>query len=434
MIRRRRERGAVFVITLATLAVLVAVVASIAISENIQNSEEFNRIEQEKARMAAKAGIQQAIETISDEGQSGTTTTNTQTGSVSGSNVDQPSASQLQDDWATIGTQGNDRFVVGDCSFRLQIVDACSFVNLNTATTQQLQQMPMDQEHIDALTDWRSAGQNALPDGAKDPYYNSLQNGYQTAVEPFATVDELLDVRYFTPADLFDPPTDQTSNPLPTLPDGADPTLSDLFTTVSVGGAYNTRGTALPALSSVSMQTLQRGQFANIAQQLYNARNDTTWATLLRAVRMSSGQLQALLNAYTIGSETGKININTATAAVLQTIPNLTSDIAQSIVNQQTNGFPQMGSIMSTPGLTTVGSVQNFLDYFTVKSQTFLVRVIGSCGTAQVPLEATLSVTTTNGTNTVTIQSIDEQPFNDMTGRWGWNQTTNNDIQMLGNS
>jgi type II secretory pathway component PulK len=140
------------------------------------------------------------------------------------------------------------------------------------------------------------------------------------------------------------------------------------------------------------------------------------------------------LTNFTIGSETGRININTAPAAVLQTIPNLTSDIAQSIVNQQQTGFPNMGSLLTVSGLTTATSVQNFLDYFTVKSQTFLVRVVGTCGTAQVPLQATLSVTTAATGSTVTIQSMDEQPFNDMTGRWGWQATTNNDIQLLGNS
>jgi type II secretory pathway component PulK len=433
IIRRRSERGAIFVITLAILTTLVAIVASVAISENVALQQEDNRVQHAKALAAAKAGIQQAIETISDEGTNGSTTSTTST-SVTGASVDLPSASQLTDDWATIGTTGNDRFIVGDCSFRLQIVDACSKINLNTVTATQLQNMPLDQEHMDALTDWRSTGQNALPDGAKDAYYNGLQNPYQTAVEPFATVDELLDVRYFTPADVFDPPTDETSNPLPDFADGRTPVLYELFTADSIGGAYNTQGTALPALSSATLATLTRAGLGTAAQTIFTARASATWAALLRTVRLTGAQLTALLTNFTIGSETGRININTAPAAVLQTIPNLTSDIAQSIVNQQQTGFPNMGSLLTVSGLTTATSVQNFLDYFTVKSQTFLVRVVGTCGTAQVPLQATLSVTTAATGSTVTIQSMDEQPFNDMTGRWGWQATTNNDIQLLGNS
>jgi type II secretory pathway component PulK len=171
------------------------------------------------------------------------------------------------------------------------------------------------------------------------------------------------------------------------------------------------------------------------AQALFNARRDTTWAQIVRtAPFISTAQFRNLLNNYYLGSSTqaGKINVNTASQAVLQTVPGITSDEATSIVNQQSAGITSMGNLLNLQGLTSVRTAAPIVDLLTVHSNVFLVRVIGTAGQAQVPLEAVVSVTTpTNGQSaTARILNIETPPFNDMTGRWGWQTQTTNDVPL----
>ncbi len=441
--RTRRERGAVFVVTLAVLAGITAIVASIAVSERFAAKAEVHSLEEARARIIAEAGIQRAVETLCDESSSGTTTTSTAGGGISGSAANLAGATTLQDDWAVLGTTGSDRFTMKDGSFRLQILDASSRLNVNTITQAYANTLPLTTEQEDALLDWISAGETARADGAKDAYYNGLTNPYDASLQPMATPTELFDVRYFGPADYYDPPTNATaSNPIPNFPDGRTPTLAELLTTDSVSHMVNQSGTALRALSTVNNGDLRLFGVGNLPPQqqgavLANIRRQTTWAALLRAMPgITTANLRQLLNTFYVGTTanpTGRVNPNTASQAVLQLIPNLTSSEAQSIVNQQTTGITSMGNLLTIPGMTTVNSVRGFLDYFAIKSQTFIVRVIGTVGSTDVPLEAIVTVTppaagATSATAQVT--RMEEQPFHDMTGRWGWQSTTNNDIEM----
>jgi general secretion pathway protein K len=433
-----RQRGAVFVVTLAILTILVATVASIAASEELAVKEQINATDQVNAQVAANAGIQRAIEVLCDESASGVTSSGAGGLGNQGSNVNQVGVTTLQDDWATLGTTGNDRFTLKNASFRLQILDACSRVNLNTATQQQLQTLPLTQQQIDSILDWRSAGETARADGAKDAVYNSLQNPYDAALQNFSTVDELLDVQPFVPADLYDTPTTQPlgGTALPDFADGRTPTLAELLTVDSSSNAVNAQGRTLQAFSNVSLQTLAGMGFNRAgAQALFNARRDTTWAQIVRtAPFISTAQFRNLLNNYYLGSSTqaGKINVNTASQAVLQTVPGITSDEATSIVNQQSAGITSMGNLLNLQGLTSVRTAAPIVDLLTVHSNVFLVRVIGTAGQAQVPLEAVVSVTTpTNGQSaTARILNIETPPFNDMTGRWGWQTQTTNDVPL----
>jgi hypothetical protein len=151
---------------------------------------------------------------------------------------------------------------------------------------------------------------------------------------------------------------------------------------------------------------------------------------------MTSTMLRNLLNTYYVGTTatpSGKINPNTATAAALQLIPNLNSSEAQQIVNQQTTGITTMGNLLTIPGMTTVNSARGLIDYFAVKSETFIVRVIGTVGSTNVPLEAIVKITpaaSTATSATAQVLRVEDQPFHDMTGRWGWQSTTSNDVTL----
>jgi type II secretory pathway component PulK len=119
----------------------------------------------------------------------------------------------------------------------------------------------------------------------------------------------------------------------------------------------------------------------------------------------------------------GFININTATADVLSTLPGVTQDIANQIVDSRpTNGYQLLSEIL------TVSSDNAFLsaaaDTLTVNSQSFRIRVLGKAGSTTVGLEAIVAIT-----NSVpTIVRVEQSNFSNLPEKWSWtaeaNQTT----------
>jgi general secretion pathway protein K len=189
-----RRKGVAFVLA---LLVLVAVGILLAAAGERLGGEMKARAGAEdnlRAEAAARAGVQRAL------------------AELSGFNVNllQPQS----DDWAALGDQGNMDFRMGRSSFRLQVVDAGAYVNMNVAPEAQLQNLGLTDEQVDALLDWREAGNAPRPLGAKDEYYNLLPEPYNAKLARLDTLDELLLVKGFTASTLLDPPTNTTSAPL----------------------------------------------------------------------------------------------------------------------------------------------------------------------------------------------------------------------------
>jgi hypothetical protein len=65
--------------------------------------------------------------------------------------------------------------------------------------------------------------------------------------------------------------------------------------------------------------------------------------------------------------------------------------------------------------------LRQFADYFTVASQTFIVRVVGEAGSFKVAQEAIVDMQ--NGQPKI-LQTSDA-PFSDMPTRWRWDDATN---------
>ncbi len=110
----------------------------------------------------------------------------------------------------------------------------------------------------------------------------------------------------------------------------------------------------------------------------------------------------------------GRINLNTATEFTLNSVPGLTPDVVQSILQRQTEGFASLGEITAIPGMT--GEAMQQVDLFSASSQTFLIRVIGTSGGARVALEAIVDIQE----GTPKIVHMQEPPYNDFIERWLW--------------
>lgn len=418
----RVRKGYIMILTLAVLAGVVAVLAAAVAMQKVEFQATLNRSAQQRARLMSEAGLQLALNVLASQS---------------------TTAANKNDDWYTLGNGGAAHFILSDGSFRMQILDAGQFVNLNTATETQLQNLPLSQEQIDSLLDWRTTGSQPRPQGAKDSFYNSLTYPYNTSEGNLHTVDELLLVNGFTPATLFTAQQGVKSNGVQTQMNvtqtqSYSPILYDLATVDSASSdASGAGGAKLNANTATQQQLTQRGIPPAVATQIVNQRRGrtgtfTTLGAILRLRGVTTGNAPAIINNLTVSTTppTGKIDLNTADQAVLATIPNLPTDAVQGIIARQANaGFTSLGEIAQVPGMT-LNVLAQTVDDFTVNSSAFVVRVIGTAGNTSVPLEAV--VTLSNGT--ARISKISTPPFTDMVPYWHWDPQTNADYDLTGGS
>ena len=205
---------------------------------------------------------------------------------------------QQTDDWALQGTGGADEFQFSDGSaqYRMQIVDAGSLLNVNTATATQFALLPLTQDQVDSLLDWREAGTQPRADGAKDAYYNALTQPYNAKLGPLDTVNELLLVKGWTGQTLYQTPTVTVTLPLPTDQNGATLPLAALLTVDS--GSPNTQadGTARINLGQrgVNVTALTRlGISRNLANQLAARAPFTSFQALSAVPGMNPAAMRA---------------------------------------------------------------------------------------------------------------------------------------------
>jgi general secretion pathway protein K len=122
----------------------------------------------------------------------------------------------------------------------------------------------------------------------------------------------------------------------------------------------------------------------------------------------------------------GRINLNTASESVLNTVPGITPDLSQAIIQRQSTGFNTLGEILNVSGITPQ-ILQEAGDVFCVNSQTFLVRVIGESGSASQALEAIVDVQDTG----IKIVQVFTPPYTDYLTRWNWTEESTTETPLL---
>lgn len=404
----RRERGAVLIVTLGVLAMLVAIVTAIAASQRVDALAQANRMQLRRARLAADAGVQRAMAEIELLLQN------------------QEESVNLTQNWAEVGQKGSESFVIGNESFRMEILDAASLININTASEQQLQRLPLTTEQIDSLLDWREAGLQPRPEGGKDEYYNQLPNPYNAKLGRLDSVEELLLVKGFTPETLYTR-QDGIQSTVVLVQGGPEdqPILSDILTADSNSPASTGLVARINVNTATLQQLIQRGISAQFAALIIQRRNTQgTFANLGDVLRMpgiSTNDARAVVDGLTVPglSTEGKINVNTALEATLNSIPNMQPDITSAILSRQQSGITALSELFDVPGVTPQ-TMADLVDLVSTTSQTFIVRVIGTAGDATVALQATIGVQN----NHPRLLKVQEMSFPDQWARWGWEQDT----------
>jgi general secretion pathway protein K len=398
----------VFVVTVAVLAGLVALIAGIAASNNVEAQAQTNRVQSERAELMAEAGIQYAIAELQTQ--------------TSG-------AATLSDDWAHAGSGGSTMNLVGTDGFRIQIIDESSRVNLNVATQDQLKHLALTDEQLDSLMDWRESKSTPRAQGAKDEYYNALSHPYGTKKSSFDSVEELLLVKGFTPRTLYG--NAGGSTPFAGDVSSGTPVLFDMLTVDSTSKDLDPNGKQKVDLNSVNQQQLIfLGVPAQVARDI-QARIGSfqTMGDVLLISSMNKTAAHIILDNFVVGNNQkrqGKLNANTATAAALETIPNMTTDIAQSIVSGQGDGYKSLGDLVEIPGMS-FQILAKTVDFLCVGSSTFEVRVLGVAGSMHYAMEAYLLL---GDSGSVQVTRVLPVSYWDVRNRWGWDASAADQVQL----
>jgi hypothetical protein len=137
-----------------------------------------------------------------------------------------------------------------------------------------------------------------------------------------------------------------------------------------------------------------------------------------------AGELLNVATFSTTTTTTGKFNINTASAAALETIPSMTSDVANAIVQQQTSGYETLGAVANLAGFTT-RSLGAIADSLTIGSNTWIVRAYGQNGSASTAIEAVVGMRS----NQIQVISCNRLHTVQIPSWWDWDQQTTSNVQ-----
>ncbi|MCX6369324.1 MAG: type II secretion system protein GspK [Armatimonadetes bacterium] len=413
-VRRRNnrgQRGGVMVLALVVLAGLLAMLAVFAANQRAYLTATQYTLRDRRAEAAARSALAMSLSALQ---------------AVNTNLV------KLDDDWATLGTNGTEvTELTGGATYRVQILDAGSRLNINTLTEAQLQNLPLTSEQTASLLDWRETGATPRTEGAKDSYYEALTTPYNARLGTLKSLTELALIKGWTARTLYSPNAEDITTNTPLEDANGKPLALAGVLTVS-SGAPNTlaAGGARTNLNQQNLSPLtliQLGLPANLATQ----GPFTSFANLLGRAGVATQAAQQVLDSATFTTETrliGKVNINTASESVLAQLPGVTSDIASAIITRQSTGFATLGELSSIPGLTgtTLGQVA---DAVCVGSDTFLVRVWGESGGVGVAYEAVVGI---RNSRALVIQ-LERINTTSIPAWWSWEEATTTSVSSGGN-
>ncbi len=301
--------------------------------------------------------------------------------------------------------------------------DESAKLNVNVATREQLLKLPdMTESIAGAIIDWRDQDEEAQPDGIERGYYGALLHPYVIRNGQLRTVRELLLVRGITPELLYG--EDRNVNGLldaneddgyTTQPDDNGDGRLDrgwfaYLTVYSYEKNVNGEGRKRLNLNQASAQELsmQLSLETWAAKSIVKAREQKEFehlVDLLKVQRDSSVRRSTTEADYYSRSETekdqpvtksifeqivddltlkdedtlpGRININTAPSVVLNALPRVDSDLAETIVRRREAiaGFTSVGQLLNVTGITT-DKFAELEDYITIRSNVFRVLAMG---------------------------------------------------------
>jgi type II secretory pathway component PulK len=363
--RDASSRGSVLIIVLWIAFGLVAMALYFANSMNFELRASDNRVSAQTADQALEGGVRYVNYIL-----------NTQI--LNGSNGCIPDPTGYRCDAVPVGDAhfwliGRDtNNPVGPGKVCFGLVDEASKLNLNTAPSNAIVWLPrMTVDLTQAILDWRDTNAN----GPTVTYYAMQQPGYQCKSDPFETVDELrllygatMDILVGEDANrngVLDPnENDENQNSM------VDPGLIEYFTPYSREPNTNSDGSQKVMINPVNVAALtgllqtnlpskfqqvlarlgvvsaggQRGRTNNPAP----APRFASPLELFQRSGLTSSEFALIATNLTTTNSTfiqGRVNVNTASAAVLTCLLSGDTSAAQQLVTYRLSNPGNLGSI-----------------------------------------------------------------------------------------
>jgi general secretion pathway protein K len=172
-----RRGGLVLVGVLWLQVILIAIVAIVSQNSRLDLKVRAVGIEELRCRWACRAGVEKAVAIL---------------------NEDPRECDDLSESWSDNDADFND-VSLDMCNFTVRVIDEAGKLNINTATKNQLMELPnMIEDIADAIIDWRDKNETVDGFGAEGEYYETLAHPYRIRNGPFRTLRELLLVRGVT--------------------------------------------------------------------------------------------------------------------------------------------------------------------------------------------------------------------------------------------
>lgn len=409
LMRLQKRRGFVLVAVLVIIVLVSMVAASLLFRLKASETASAASAGSEQAWAAAMSGVQEAFRIA---GKTGLTPLEL---------YDNPHAFRDR----LVYDDGSDRwyftlFSPGDSEtlreLRYGLVDEASKLNINAAHTADLVKLPrLTSAMIQALRDFVDEDSSARPEGAEQDHYDTLPRRYAVRNGPLSSVDELLLVRGFTPSVLYgedsnmnyrlDPNEDDGDTSFP--PDNGDGRL-DLglrryFTTASYDLNEDNEGFPRTNLNDpkdgLPSGELPAGLTNFVAVMRANNIKVDVVSDLLEAsfkikpagggpeqeIRSGIGkaELPALLDHFTATRQhrmDGMINLNTASAEVLATVPDIDEPLAEAMVSARKSVSPERKTTIAWLYQDDVVDAARFkliAPHLTARSNQYSFHVVG---------------------------------------------------------
>lgn len=170
------RKGLVLVMVLWAVVLLMVIVTAIGRKSRLDTKVCHATTGRLHCKWACRAGLETAIAAL---------------------NEDFRASDSLFDLWSD-NEDFNDVELEG-CQFTVQVTDEAAKLNINTATKEQLLELPdMTDEIADAILDWRDKDDSPKGAGVESGYYKNLHYGYNIRNGDFRTIRELLLVKGVT--------------------------------------------------------------------------------------------------------------------------------------------------------------------------------------------------------------------------------------------
>jgi DNA uptake protein ComE-like DNA-binding protein len=298
---------------------------------------------------------------------------------------------------------------------RFGLTDESSKLDLNEASEAMLARLPgLKLSQAQALWDFLDVDNTPRPEGAEQEYYDTLATPYTVRNGPLATLDELLLVRGFPKALVFGDDANgncsldlnEDDGPAQFPPDNADGRLDLGLRALLTVSAYDRnvdndrapRGNILdpaarlftndvPAAVINYITALRSNKVAlmHVAELLEATSKfkDASGKEVELASDVGKEELPLVLDRFTTTSDeklSGLINVNTASAAVLQTLPGVEEGVAQAIVAARRSLTPDK---LKTPAwifqedLVPAAAFKMLAQFITTRSWQYSFTVIG---------------------------------------------------------